>query len=435
MGKKILDSKLLYMVLSILLAFAAWLFVTSKDGTKDSANFTNLPVEFVGEDILEEQGLMIANRDVRANITVRAEPMVLAILKSDQPRLVATVSSIKSEGTHGVNYKVQLPADVRESDVEIIYSGRGGLGGSVVNVDVARFLSRVVEIRGEWRGTVAEGYLAGDTEDFRFSPGELTVSGRADQVNQVAYAKVIVTGENQAESVGDDFPFQLIGASGDPLEGLDVSCDVDTIYTVFPIRATAEIPLKVNVIPGGGLSENDVRLKLSDKTITVAGSREAVDALVGEGDLILGTVDLAELEDNVAQNGGELPPFPIPLADELENLSGITEVTATLSVHKQVETRTFQVTSRISTINAPEGWTPTIITQVLPVRVRGPVNMLDELSEENLRVVADLKDINQASGRYTVSATIYLDSAGTVSDIGVVAPKTYTIAVSLAQDD
>ena len=99
MGKKILDSKLLYMVLSILLAFAAWLFVTSKDGTKDSANFTNLPVEFVGEDILEEQGLMIANRDVRANITVRAEPMVLAILKSDQPRLVATVSSIKSEGT------------------------------------------------------------------------------------------------------------------------------------------------------------------------------------------------------------------------------------------------------------------------------------------------------------------------------------------------
>lgn len=433
MGKKILDSKALYVVLSILLAFAAWLFVTSKDGTKDSALFANLPVEFVGEDILEEQGLMIVSRDVRASITVQAQPMVLAVLKSDQPKLVATVSSIKSEGTHGVNYKVQLPTGVRESDVEIIYGGRGGLSGSVVNVEVARFLSRLVEIRGEWRGTVAEGYLAGDTEDFRFSPGELTVSGRADQVNQVAYAKVIVSEENLTESVGDSFPFQLIGASDDPLEGLDVTCDVDVIYTVFPIRATAEIPLKVNVVPGGGLSENDVRLKLSDETITVAGSKEAVDALTGEGELLLGTVDLAELDDNLAQNGGEVT-FPIPLADELENLSGITEVTATLSVHKQVETRTFQVTSRISTINAPEGWTPTIITQVLPVRVRGPVEMLDELSEENLQVVADLKDINQASGRYTVSATIYLHSAGTVSDIGVVTPKTYSIVVSLARD-
>lgn len=49
MGKKILDSKALYMVLSIVLAFAAWLFVTSKDGTKDSERFANLPVEFLGK--------------------------------------------------------------------------------------------------------------------------------------------------------------------------------------------------------------------------------------------------------------------------------------------------------------------------------------------------------------------------------------------------
>lgn len=435
MGKKILDSKALYVVLSIVLAFAAWLFLTSKDGTKESERFTNLSVEFTGEEILEERGLMIVNRDVKATITVQATPTVLAVLKSDQPRLVANVANISTEGTHAVNYRVvDLPAGIRETDVEIIYSGPGGLGGSVVNVEVAHALSRKVRIEGEFQGTVAEGYLAGDAEDFRFSPGELTISGRADYVNQVAYAKVIVTGENLTENVNDEFPFQLIGASGDPLEDLDVICDVDSIYTMFPIRATAEIPLKVNIVPGGGLSDSDVRLKLSSDTITVAGSREAVDALTGEGELILGTIDLAELDDNLAQNGGEVT-LAIPLADELENLSGITEVTATLSVNKQVETRTFQVTSRISTINAPEGWTPAIITQVLPVRVRGPEEMLDELTEESIWVVADLRNINQAAGNYTVPATIYLYSAGTLSDVGVVTPRTYSIVVSLVRDD
>lgn len=434
MGKKILDSKALYVVLSILLAFAAWLFLTSKDGTKESERFTNLPVEFTGEEILEEQGLMIVNRDVKATITVQATPIVLAVLKSDQPRLVANVANISTEGTHAVNYRVvDLPAGIRETDVEIIY-GAGGLGGSVVNVEVAQALSRKVRIEGEFQGTVAEGYLAGDVEDFRFSPGELTISGRADYVNQVAYAKVIVTGENQTENVSDEFPFQLIGASGDPLEDLDVRCDVDRIYTMFPIRATAEIPLKVNVVPGGGLSEDDVRIKLSGDTITVAGSKEAVDALVGEGELLLGPIDLAELDDNLAQNGGEVT-LSIPLADELENLSGITEVTATINVRKRVETRTFQVTSRISVINVPEGWTPTIITQVLPVRVRGSEEMLDELTEESIQVVADLKNINQAAGKYTVPATIYLHSAGTVSDVGVVTPRTYSIVVSLAKED
>ena len=411
MGKKILDSKALYMVLSIVLAFAAWLFVTSKDGTKDSERFANLPVEFSGEEILEERGLMIVNRDVKATITVQAAPTVLAVLKREQPRLVANVANISTEDTHVVNYRVILPNGVKDTDVEIIYSGPGGLGGSAVSVEVAQALSRKVRIEGEFQGTVAEGYLAGDNDDFRFDPVELVVSGRADLVNQVSHVKVIVSGDNLTETVSDAFPFQLIGASGDPLE-LDVNCDVDTIYTVFPIRATAEIPLKVNVVSGGGLSVSDITLSLSDKSITVAGSKEAVDALAGEGELLLGTIDLAELDDNLAQNGGDVT-FAIPLADELENLSGITEVTATIRVNKRVETRTFQVTSRISTINAPEGWTPTIITQVLAVRVRGPEVLLDELTEESIRVVADLKDINQAAGKYTVPATIYLDSAGT----------------------
>ncbi|MCI9289069.1 MAG: hypothetical protein HFF23_06240 [Oscillospiraceae bacterium] len=432
MGKKILDSKALYMVLSIVLAFAAWLFVTSKDGTKDSERFANLLVEFSGEEILEERGLMIVNRDVKATITVQAAPTVLAVLKREQPRLVANVANISTEDTHVVNYRVILPNGVKDTDVEIIYSGPGGLGGSAVSVEVAQALSRKVRIEGEFQGTVAEGYLAGDNDDFRFDPVELVVSGRADLVNQVSHVKVIVSGDNLTETVSDAFPFQLIGASGDPLE-LDVNCDVDTIYTVFPIRATAEIPLKVNVVSGGGLSVSDITLSLSDKSITVAGSKEAVDALAGEGELLLGTIDLAELDDNLAQNGGDVT-FAIPLADELENLSGITEVTATIRVNKRVETRTFQVTSRISTINTPEGWTPTIITQVLAVRVRGPEVLLDELTEESIRVVADLKDINQAAGKYTVPATIYLDSAGTLSDVGVVTPRTYSVVVSLVKD-
>ena len=432
MGKKILDSKALYMVLSIVLAFAAWLFVTSKDGTKDSERFANLLVEFSGEEILEERGLMIVNRDVKATITVQAAPTVLAVLKREQPRLVANVANISTEDTHVVNYRVILPNGVKDTDVEIIYSGPGGLGGSAVSVEVAQALSRKVRIEGEFQGTVAEGYLAGDNDDFRFDPVELVVSGRADLVNQVSHVKVIVSGDNLTETVSDAFPFQLIGASGDPLE-LDVNCDVDTIYTVFPIRATAEIPLKVNVVSGGGLSVSDITLSLSDKSITVAGSKEAVDALAGEGELLLGTIDLAELDDNLAQNGGDVT-FAIPLADELENLSGITEVTATIRANKRVETRTFQVTSRISTINTPEGWTPTIITQVLAVRVRGPEVLLDELTEESIRVVADLKDINQAAGKYTVPATIYLDSAGTLSDVGVVTPRTYSVVVSLVKD-
>ena len=428
MGKKILDSKALYVVLSILLSFSAWLFVTSKDSTKDRASYRNLPITFEGVDILEERNLMIVSQDVRATITVRARPMILATLSETPPKLVASVANITTEGAHTVNYTVQLPTGVRDSDVEISY---GGLGGSAVNVDVARSLSRQVEIRGEFQGTVAEGCLPGDKDEFRFDPGTLTISGRADQVNQVAYAKVVVTEENLTESVGDYFPFQLIGASGDPLKDLDVTCDVDTVYTSFPIRATAEIPLEVKVTPGGGLGVNDVRVKLDTESIVVAGSREAVDALAGQGAITVASIDLATLEDDMAANGGERT-FTIPLTDELENVSGVTEVTVTLRILKRVETRTFQAV-HISTVNVPEGWQDSVITQVLPVKIRGTAAMLDELTEENIRVAADLKEINAAAGQHTAPAIIYLDSAGTAAEVGVVNPAGYTVVVSLAQ--
>lgn len=429
MGKKILDSKILYVVLSILLSLAAWLFVTSRDENRENRPFSNLPINFSGVEMLEDRELMIVNPNVTATINVRATPMVLAILKDTPPKLNASVSNINMEGRHTVNYTVELPGGVSLSDVEITY----GNGGSAVIVEVARALSRKVRIEGEFKGSVAEGYLAGDKSDFRFDPVELTVSGRAELVNQVSCARVTVTGEDRSETVSESLPFQLIGASGDPLEDLDVTCDVDAIYTVFPIKATAEIPLTIKVIEGGGLKERDVSINKSVDSIIVAGSREAVDALVSQGDIILTTIDLAELDDETVESGSERT-IAIPLDDRLENVSGITEVKVTLKVNKRVETRIFEVTSRISTINAPEGWTPAVVTKMLPVQVRGTRALLDELTEESILVVADLRDVNQTAGQYTVEASIYLNGPGTVTDLGVVNPNSYSIVVSLSRD-
>lgn len=429
MGKKILDSKILYVVLSILISVSLWIWVTSQDENKESQTF-NLPVTFEGVDILEDRGLMIISQNVTASFRVRATPLILATLRSSPPQLVASVSNITAEGTHPVAYTYRLPSGVTQDNVEVI----SGTSGTAVNVEVARALSRRVEIRGEFQGNAAEGYLPGDQDDFRFDPSELTISGRAEFVNQVAYAKVIVPGEDLTQSVGDYFPFQLIGASGDPLN-LDINCDVDTIYTTFPIRATAEIPLEVKLIEGGGLKAGDVDVKLDTPSIMVAGSREAVDALAGLGAITLTTIDLATLSDELAKDGGEMT-VPIPLADELENVSGVTEVKVTLKILKQVETREFEIRAdRISASGTPEGWQANTVTQVLKVKVRGTAALLDELelTEESIWAVADLREVREAAGNYTVSASIYLNSAGSVGDVGVVNPRDYTVVVSLSR--
>ena len=426
MGKKILDSKILYLVLSVLLTVGLWCYVTSTDGTPQDQPYYNVPVVFDGLDILADRQLMIVNANVTTNITIRATPSVHARLTQGHLNgdltVTVRVSGISEEGSHSIAYSVNPPANVSTGDVNLISTTRG----NVVTIDVARFLSRKIPLEGVFKGSVAEGYLAGSEDDFRFSPSEITISGRAEDVNQIHHALITVDRENLTETVQEEYPFQLIGASGDELKDLNITCDVDTVYTTFPIRAVAEIPLKIALTPGGGLGEDDVSVELSTDAIMVAGSKDAVATLVNEGGITLGKVDLASI-----RNGDERT-FSVPLEEGLENLSGVSEIKATFTIKKQVISQTFAVTN-IQTINEPEGWTVDIVTKELPVEVRGSKRLMDELIEENIRVVVDLQNINLTAGQQTVPASIALASSGSKSEIGEMAPagSNYTVVIRL----
>ena len=418
MGKKILDSKALYVVLSIAIAVVMWFYVTSMDGNQASKPIRNITITFSGEEQLESNGLMIAGDAPTANITVKAKPAVLAQLTDKTVELVVDVATIERAGDYTLAYTVKLPGNISASQVQIINEGTGN-----VSFTVAEYRQREIELRGKFEGTTAEGYLAGDQEDFVFSPNKITISGQAELVNQVSYAEVVVTGENLSENVRGDFPYRFIGASGDVIDNLDVECSVATVHTTFPILATADIPLEVELVEGGGVSLDQVKCTLSQESLTVAGSKTAVEAIQSEGSIVLGTIDLGTVHD------GDVITFDIALTDELTNISGVTQVTATLDLDDSLKSKTVEVTN-IDCISPPDGWAAKALTQMVEVEVRGSQKLLDAVTPDKIRVVADLKDINQAAGQYTVTANVYLDSVGTRDQIDVVG-RDYKIVVSL----
>lgn len=418
MGKKILDSKALYVVLSIAIAVVMWFYVTSMDGNQASKSIRNITITFSGEEQLESNGLMIAGDAPSANITVKAKPAVLAQLTDKTVELVVDVAAIERAGDYTLAYTVKLPSNISASQVQIINEETGN-----VSFTVAEYRQREIELRGKFEGTTAEGYLAGDQEDFVFSPNKITISGQAELVNQVSYAEVVVTGENLSENVRGDFPYRFIGASGDVIDNLDVECSVATVHTTFPILATADIPLKVELVAGGGVSLDQVTCTLSQESLTVAGSKTAVEAIQSEGSIVLGTIDLGTVHD------GDVITFDIAITDELTNISGVTQVTATLDLDDSLKSKTVEVTN-IDCISPPDGWAAKALTQMVEVEVRGSQELLDAVTPDKIRVVADLKDINQAAGQYTVTANVYLDSVGTRDQIDVVG-RDYKIVVSL----
>lgn len=419
MGKKILDSKALYIVLSIILSVALWFYVTSMDDNLSTKSIRNIPVTFTGVDILEERNLMITSSTPTATVEVRAAPTVLWKLTNETIRLTVNVSQITEASEYTLAYTANLPSGVSQSEVEFI-SGQTGN----VTFTVSRFTSREVEVRGKFVGTAAEGYLPGDEDEFIFAPKTITVNGQANLVNQVDHVLVTVTGDKLSDTVYSSLPYQLIGVDGNPIEGLDVTCSEDSIYVTYPIWATKEIDLDVKFVTGGGVSENTIDYELSTGRITVAGTKDAV-ASIADGSITVATINLATVND-----GDELV-YTIPLADELRNLSGVTTLTVTIDLPPNLVTKTIDVTE-INWINLPEGWTPQIITQLLPVEVRGISTLMSDLTADNLRVVADLKDIALVEGQHTVPVKIYLDSVGTAEQIGVMGTD-YKVVVSITE--
>lgn len=413
MEKKILDNKALYVILSIIIAVSLWVYVASLDGNEDEQTISNIPVQFTGVEELTERGLMIVGEPPRVSVRVKALPRVLAELNNET--VVATVDVSRITGaTEGllVGYTVTYPADVANSVQEVRRSPAN------VTITVAKYTAREIEIRGRFMGSAAEGYVAGSEEDFIFAPATLTVSGQEDLVNQIAYVRVTVTGDALTETVSGEFAYELMSNRDEVLSDLKVECSEETIFATFPILATAKVPLSLKFVDGGGATGKNVKCKIEPESITVSGDKNDVDSL---NEILLGTIELAAVRD------GDEFTLPIPLADELNNISGFTEAKVTIQL-SGLKTKTVE-TSNISCIHVPEGWTAQPLTETITVEVRGTEEALESITGDSVRVVADLSEIDK-TGQYTLTAKVYLDNVG--SDAGILGTE-YRVVVSLAR--
>ena len=83
MPKKLLDSKFLYIILSVIISISLWYYVTTVEGVTDTDTVNGLPVFFEGEDVLLERGLMITSEANSVNMKFQATASNLAKLKAE----------------------------------------------------------------------------------------------------------------------------------------------------------------------------------------------------------------------------------------------------------------------------------------------------------------------------------------------------------------
>ena len=399
-------------IISILVALVIWVYVDSQDTEPRTVRVNNIPVEFTGEDVLMERGLLVTS-DMNITIDLELSSSNRTVINNldrgkDEIRRRVRLDSITSTGPNTLDWELILPDSVYRNSVTVDYASAYS-----ITVDVVELYTKSVPIRGERSGTPAEGYVVGE---MTFDQDAITVSGEQMAVANISHALVTVDITGATESFSTVAEFQLIDYNGDVIENSTFRTNVETVEVNVPILMIKELPLVIDITesPGSTLADADVTVEPS--TITISGDSRSIGRLEN---VTLTDIDLSKLTGDTSFT------VPIPIPAGSTSVSGETEATVSITFKDTVTTETFE-TSNISYINEPDGSAVTVVSNTLEVTLRGPAAELADVTAHNIRVVGDLTDISAQAGSYTVPATVYVDGA---EDVGAVGSYQITVQI------
>lgn len=388
------NRKLFDVAISLLLAFVLWNNVSSDENTKYDYTIEDVPIVCSNEqDLQSEYGLMISERTATSvSVTYNGSRADINQLRRYKEGIKAVVdtSTFTSEREYSPGYKIQLPPALQDRALQIV-----DRTPKTVRFTVERIATKTVPVKGVFNGTFANGFNA---DGPAVSQDSVTVTGPAPVVERVQHALAILYGDKLSETVSEPVTLTPVDENGTAIKESGLSFSENEVTVTLTVVTEKEVPLKLDIIPGGGATEGNTTVVLSQQSVVLRGEKGTLDAIT---ELVIGELALGELEQNAEQSFGLIAP------EGTELVSQVDEVTATVSF-KGLETRKATVSNfRTEHVNenTDQKLGARVNTHSLDVVLRGPAEVLKTMEDEELIAVADLTAYTTA-GRFTVPVTI-----------------------------
>lgn len=403
-------NKILSVLLAFVIAACLWVYVVSTIDTDDSQWIYNIPVTFINEDgLFSDRNLTLTEgRDATVNLKIYGRRQELAKLNNTNMTVSVDLSQVTAPGEWQLTYEIEYPETVNGSEFSI-----QNRSSATIGILVDKLSTKTVEVQATFNGSVAEGYVP---EPIKLEYETVEISGPKDLVDRVDHAQVTLERTNLSKSVSDVLEFVLVDSEDNLVESDEINCSVDKIGVEMPVYMVKSVPLKVDLIDGGGATQDHAVVTCDPDTISIKGDPEALEGL---NSITLGSIALADIQTAVTKE------FNIVIPDGMTNLTGDT---ATVTVElKNLKTKTFQVTN-IELTNRPTDYSVTIGTKSLQVQIRGVESEINELAASNIRAVADLSIVGTSTGQYLVPVEIYVDGYSGVGAMG-----NYSVLVTISE--
>ncbi len=411
--------KLFYMIFSVVVAIALWFYVVYVENRPFDSPIakSNIPLEFVGEELLRDSNLIVSSVNVK-QITVyfNGRYQDTSLLSNMEIHAVVDLADVLASpvptGTHALEY--DLNYDAGNSTIE-----EASRSPSMIEVTVERLVTEQIPLQAVYNGSIAEGYMAGE---LTLSRDSVEISGTEAAIRRIAKATVTLNRDNLSKTTMEEQPIVLWDEDDNVIDmeeaGLTFTSGVDTVKITQTIRMVKNVALKLDILESLTATDANIRIDYSVPYVTLSGDPEI---LADINEINLGTVNLKSIVTSFEQD------YLIRIPNNTINESGETSVTVTISV-ENVATRRLSA-SNISYRNASDTDNVSIITQSLDITLRGDEQQIENVTTDNIRIVADISQYAGSRGTFLVTARVYVDGSD-FDRVEAVGDYTVTVLIS-----
>ena len=408
-----MKSNIWRIALSVLISFGLWLYVVTVVTPEAEDTFYDIPISYQN-DILEERGLMVVSETPTVTVKVKGNRSDLNELNANNITVLVDLAAIQAPGTQMLTPKVIYPGNMA---VETISQNP-----NVLQLKVENRIKKPVPIRLEFLGAVPEGFIA-DKDNPVMDTAVVEVVGPQSSMDLIDHATIQVDLSDKTESIVGAFQYVLCDEAGEPVDAEMITTNVEEVNISVKIQAIKEVPLTVNLVDGGGATKDSCKLELTRDSIWVSGN----EARLRDLEFVeLGTVDLSDLKEET-----NTMVFEIILPDGVTNMTGETEVTATISFPDLTRKKLTINKSKFVATGVPEGMEAVWITEMVEVELRGPSALMKKLTEKDITVSVDFT--GEELGGVSKVPKITLGSG--FADIGAISVSTVTATLQVEEPD
>lgn len=400
MFKNFLNNNTLLKIVSIIIAFSAWLVMVENVDRESYASFKEVNIDMSNvEDSISTLGLNSIRPDVEvASVNVSGIMYAVGNLNKDDIKIVPDISKVTGAGV----YELPLVATVKDGieDVQIT-----SVSPSRITVRFDTLHSKVLDINSNLNGIKGEiGYLI---QDELVNPAQVTITGPEAEVSRVSSCEIRTTIDKKlSETYSKKDALVLLDKNGNEITSENISMDVTEATVTIPVLKIREIPVELQFmnVPKN-FPTDDLEFTLSSNAVSVAGIQASIDKY---SSILLDHIDFKKL------GLGSSYAFPVNLPTGFWNVENVQSVQVSLNdddlARKKINLE------NINVVNVPLGYSARVLAQQLTdVELIGEADVLQNISADD--IIAEV-DMNQNSeielGQVIMPVKIYVPNGSLV---------------------